>query len=622
MNRETLIKVKTSSNDNQNFFDRLAIIVKDNLDNENFGVNELAEELGMSRSMLHRKLKKIIGKSASDYISEKRLEKAKELLESTDLTAAEIAYKAGFNSPSYFNKVFKKHYQVSPGDLRKDKHLNTADHSAVKHPKGRLKIALLIVPIILLAAALSWVGLHFMNSKTDRSKISIAILPFDNLSDVENTQYFADGVVEDLLNRLSTIKEIKVISRTSSEMFREKGEKTVPEIGKLLGVSHVVEGSVQRVKDKIRISVQLIDTKTDNHVLSRQYDRSLSDFFQTQSEIANEIASELSLALTNTELETLQKEQTKSVKAFEYYQLGRFHSSKRTVEELHKGIEYYEKALKIDSDYAQAYAGLADNYWLLSNYVSDNKATNLDLAYRMLDSALLINPGLAEAHTVLGDIYRANNWKWKEAEKEFQKALEVNPNFSTAHQYYAELLYILGRNDEARKHINMAKQLDPFSGIIRFQSASYYYIQEEFEKALEEVQICSEMDLHDGFNYEFLFRLYLSLGDSLAALESFKKLGKTSNFFSPETTDSIYRIKGFDGIYNWQIETNNYIGPVIRASIYAHQGDDETALDLLEIAADNHSYSGRSIYLEFKHLYSNPRFIAIRKKMGLPPLDS
>lgn len=143
------------------------------------------------------------------------------------------------------------------------------------------------------------------NEKANPSEISIAILPFDNLSDVENTQYFADGVVEDLLSRLATIKDIKVISRTSSEMFRDKGEKTVPEIGKLLGASHIVEGTVQRVEDDLRISVLLIDTKTDNHILSKLYDQNLSDIFRIQSEIAGKIASELSLALTNTELEKL-----------------------------------------------------------------------------------------------------------------------------------------------------------------------------------------------------------------------------------------------------------------------------------------------------------------------------
>lgn len=609
-----------SSADNE-FLSKVYQNIEENLGDELFTVEKLAEALNISRSMLHRKLKQLTGKSATATIKEKRLTLAKEKLENKSGTAAQIAYEVGFSSPSYFNKVFKKHYQISPGEVGKGKKVITGQQWSDKlKVRCSIKRPALIFLLVLLAIALIWAGIHFSKVKTNRSDITIAILPFDNLSQIENTQYFADGVVEDLLGRLTTIKDIKVISRTSSEMFREKGGKTVPEIGKLLGASHIVEGTVQRVANDIRISVQLINTKTDNHILSRQYDRSLSNFFQTQSEIANEIASELSLALTNTELETLKKEQTQSLQAFEYYQLGRFHSSKRRVEELHKGIEYYEKALEIDPDYAQAYAGLADSYYLLNYYDSGYNKERRKKAYEMLYKALEIDPDLAEAHTMLGEFYQVYDWDWEKAEKEFQLALIDNSNFSTTHQYYAELLDNLGRNDEAREHIDIAKKLDPFSGIIRFQSARFYYIQEEFEKALKEIQICFDMDLHDGINYEFVFRLYLQLGDSLAALENFKKLGEFTGYFSPDTADSIYWVDGFNGIDRWSVETNNYIGSEIKASIYARLGEDEKALELIEMAVEDHAFGGGTDYLEFKHLYSNPRFKAIRKKMGLPPL--
>ncbi len=605
------------------FYKRICEIIHENIAHEDFSVEELAEKVGISRSMLHRRLKKITGKSASELITEMRLEKAKELLENSDYTSAEIAYKVGFNSPSYFNKVFKKHYQVSPGEVRKGNKVFVGQQfSSGAKVSSRIKWPVLFFVFVLLATVLTWAGIHFSKGKTNRSEISIAILPFDNLSEIENTQYFADGVVEDLLNRLATIKDIKVISRTSSEMFREKGEKTVPEIGKLLGASHVVEGSVQRVEDNIRISIQLIDTKTDNHVLSKQYDRNLSDFFRIQSEIAGEIASELSLALTNTELESLKQDQTKSLQAFEYYRLGRFYSSKRRVEELLKGIEYYEQALEIDTEYAQAYAGLADNYYLLTLYSPDDRKARFNKANEMAEKALEIDPDLAEAHTVVADINKTYKRKWKEAEKEFQKALEVKPNYSTAHQYYAELLNILGRNEEAREHIDKAMQLDPFSIIIRFQSARFYYDLEQFDEALKDIQVCLDLDSEFARALSLEFDIYLASKNDSGVLDCMKRSTDVMGLWNKEQVDSVYQTGGIDEIKRWVTSLQNFEPKCTKAIFYAMLGEYENAMDMLEVAYET-GYLGPSstTFLEYKPLRSNPRFMAIREKMGLPQLE-
>ena len=173
---------------------------------------------------------------------------------------------------------------------------------------------------------------------------SIAILPFDNLSPDKENQYFADGIVEDLINKLSTIEELKIISRTSSEMFRNKGGKTVPEIAKLLNVTYILEGTVQRQDDKVRINIQLIDALEDNHILSSQYDRNLNEIFNVQSEIAYKIASELSLVLTEKQKHALKQHPTQNLKAFEYYQMGRFHASKRWIEGYTKSIAVLSKS--------------------------------------------------------------------------------------------------------------------------------------------------------------------------------------------------------------------------------------------------------------------------------------
>ena len=405
-------------------------------------------------------------------------------------------------------------------------------------------------------------------------------------------------------------------------MFRDKGEKTVPEIGKLLEASHIVEGTVQRVENDLRISVQLIDTKTDNHILSKQYDRSLSDFFRIQSEIAGKIASELSLALTNTELESLKQNETQSLQAFEYYRLGRFHSSKRRPDELLKGIDYYEKAIELDSGYAQAYAGLADNYYLLTLYSPEDRKARFLKANELAEKALEIDPDLAEAHTVIGDINKVYRRNWEEAEKEYQKAIKIKPNYSTAHHYYAELLNILGRNEEAREHINKAMTLDPFSIIIRFKSARFYYNQEELDKALEDIQICLDMDNEFPLALNLEFDIYLAMKDDAGALDCLKRSSDVFGLWSPGQVDSVYQTGGMDEIKRWITSLQNFDPEYRKAIFYAMLGQYEKALEMLELASEANDVSpDETTFLEYKSLRSNPRFIAIREKMGLPPLE-
>lgn len=609
--------------EDHSFLGRLTEIISSHLDKESFSVEELSEKMDLSRSMLHRRLKKITGKSASELITEMRLEKAKELLENSDYTSAEIAYKTGFNSPSYFNKVFKKVYQVSPGDLRKGKKAAVLQTTGKgKSFSFKSKSTVFITIVVMLGVALFWLGTHYTKAKTNRSEISIAILPFDNLSDVQNTQYFADGVVEDLLNRLATIKDIKVISRTSSEMFREKGEKTVPEIGKLLGASHVVEGSVQRVEDNIRISIQLIDTKTDNHVLSKQYDRNLSDFFKIQSEIAGEIVSELVPVLSNQEFEKLHHDYTQNPVAFEFYQLGRFHSGKRTEEGFRKGIEYYEKAIETDVNYGLAYAGLADNYYLMMFVVPSDKSEVRKKSLEMAEKALEIDPNLAEAHAVKGSVYTYIDWNWEAAEKELLKAIELNPNYSTAHHYYAEYLKIMGRFEEAREHLNTALKLNPFSFVIRYVSSRLYYDSEQFEEALEEIKMCEDLDKDHIWVRNLKFDIYLALKNDSGLLDFMKRTSDQVGLWTTEQVDSVYHNGGIDEIKRWVTSQQNFDPECTKAIFYAMLGDYENAMDMLELAYETGYLAPSSTtYLEYKPLRTDPRFMAIREKMGLPQLE-
>jgi TolB-like protein/AraC-like DNA-binding protein len=601
--------------------------IEENLDNENYSVADLAHQVRLSRSTLHRKLIKLTDKSPSDLIKEKRLIRARKLLENDVSTASEIAYKVGFSSPSYFTKVFKNYFQLSPGDIRRG-NAPTIKQILNHKPKGMKSIfgtnIRRLTPTILftiLTLFMSATAVYYLFHKDKPVEKSIAILPFDNLgSDIEN-QYFADGIVEDLLYRISQINGLKVISRTSSDTFRDKGNKTIPEIAKLLGAQYILEGTIQQESNNIRINIQLIDALKDDHVLSKQYNRELSEVFKIQSEIASEIASELRFVLTNEQLYALKRNQTEKLKAYEYYQMGRFYSNKRWVDGYKKGIEYYEKAITEDPDYGLAYAGLADNYHLMALQGWMDKTEGKNKAIEMALKAMTLDPNLALPHAVLASLYSDIDWNWKLAEKEYLQAIKLDPNFSTAQFYYSYLLTIFGKDIEAREHINKALELDPLSFVIRNYSAVYYYNHEQFSEALKENNLSLDLVKDHLWALNLEFFIYLKLENDLAALDYYKKVGEITGEWTREEADSVYRIGGINGLLCQRVKDSSLDNNVFKARCYALLGEDEKVLEIFESMVNEHTIGGfYTIYLEFKNLHAHPRFIAIREKMGLSPL--
>jgi TolB-like protein/AraC-like DNA-binding protein len=614
------MKIPPSMDDQ--FLSKVLKQIEDNLDNECFSVEDLAKSVALSRSMLHRKLTKLTGKSASNLITEIRLIKAKELLENDVATASEVSYKVGFNSPSYFNKVFKNYYHVSPGEVRKGAklvhHSQPPDPSTVILYTARKKIVrfLLISMIVLLALAGSGTAIYYIFRNNKPVEKSIAILPFDNLSSNSENQYFADGIVEDLLNRISKIEGLKVISRTSSEMFRNKGSKTIPEIAKLLGVRYILEGTVQRQNDDVRINIQLIDAKKDDHILSKQFDRKLNEVFAIQSEIASQVVSELSAVLPDKQYRLLRQNRTNNVKAFEYYQMGRFHSSKRLIDGYKKGNEYYEKAISEDPEYALAYAGLSDNFHLMALQKWIDLEIGKNRALELAKKAMELDPNLAEPHVVLGDLYACADWNWEMAEKELQLAIKLNPNFSTAHQYYSELLAITGRPDKAREHINKALELDPLSFIIRFISCLNYYSHEQYLEALAENNVCHELVKDHQWAVRLDFDIYYQLDMKKEALESFKHYGNLFNYYNPAKADSIFENEGMDGLLRVKIKTES--SQALVAYWHVLLGEFDKAMEILE----KQSLEGKvsSLYLpqlENSRIRNDPRFAVYLDKLGL-----
>jgi TolB-like protein/Tfp pilus assembly protein PilF len=453
---------------------------------------------------------------------------------------------------------------------------------------------------------------------------SIAVLPFENLSSDEEQAWFSDGITDVIINQLSKISDLRVLSRTSTLKYGEKEEKkSIPEIGEELGVNYLIEGTVQRQENKMRISVQLIRALNEGHVWSEVYDREWKDIFDVQSDIAHRIAEVLKTVLSPEEKANIETSQTKNPEAYNYYLQGRFFINKRTEEGFKKSIEYFERAVASDPDYALAYAGLADAYFLLTWYRLFPRPEGFNKSKEYVLKALNIDKNLAEAHTVLGALLFWNEWKWEEARKELSLAIELNPNFVTAHSYYSELLGILRQNDEARQEINIALKLDPFFPTMHILSATYYIQESKLNEALIEYKKAQEIS--PDFNVQWgFFYVYTKLGEDQLAIEALQKnllidplLAENANLVK-----DVFNKSGMNGIHQWLIELElkkPAPDPLNIALWYAMMDRKEESLNWLEKAFEERipSLPGINNDHECDNLRSEPRFIALIKKMGL-----
>jgi len=323
------------------------------------------------------------------------------------------------------------------------------------------------------------------------SSKSVAVLPFENMSTDPENEYFSDGITDDVIAQLSKVSALKVISRTSSMQYK-KTTKKITTIADELGVGAVLEGSVRRAGQRVRIVVHLVDPRTEKHLWGETFDRQLSDIFEVQSEVAQQITGALSVALSPEEKSRVEKKATGDVDAYNMYLLGRFHANKWAEADVMKGIEYFQNAIAKDPAYAVAYAGLADAYELLSiGFSSKPPAEYLALAKTNALKALEMDDSLAEAHTSLAYARWLGDLDWTGAEREFKRALELKSSYVMAHEWYAEFLAAQGRHDEAVAEIRKAQQLDPLAvpvtravGWILYFAGRYDESEEELKKAL------------------------------------------------------------------------------------------------------------------------------------------
>jgi len=431
------------------FIEQAEALILEHISNEQFGVSELADLMNMSRSNLLRKIKKQTQGSASQFIREVRLQKGMGLLKETELTVSEIAYRVGFSNNSYFIKCFRDYYGYSPGEARKkiDEPLgleqninqNGATIDVVKNGFFRQYRIQLLAASALLAAIAVFLFFPKGPSNSDKEQInvrkSIAILPFKNMSSDSNNLYFVNGLMESTLNNLQKIEDLRVISRTSVEKYRDT-DKTISEIAEELNVNYLIEGSGQRINDQVLLNIQLIDASNDTPIWAEQYNYKTEDIFFIQNEVAKKIAESIKATVTPAELQQIDKKPTENLLAYDYYLKGLESIQEETKESLEAAINLFEKAIEQDPEFALAYAQIAISYYYLDLNQAEKKYT--DIINNNADKALLYDSKSAES-LIAKALYYINVDEYRLAIPHLEKALEYNPNSSSVVQILADL---------------------------------------------------------------------------------------------------------------------------------------------------------------------------------------
>jgi TolB-like protein/AraC-like DNA-binding protein len=406
------------------FLDSLTDIIKENISSEKFGVSELAHEIGMSRSNLLRKVKTLTRISVSQFIRQVRLKQAMEMLRQTSFTVSEVSYKVGFGSTSYFIKCFHDYYGYPPGEVgNRVENIDDYVQSGLSGKKKFIVFLGLTLGIIIILAVLYIIfkPVSLRNRALDKS---IAVLPFRNESNDSSNVYIINGLMESILTDLQQINDLRVVSRTSVEKYRNTN-KQIPEIAKELNVNYFIEGSGQKIGDQILLNIQLIEGPDDKHLWARQYRRRTDDIFDLQIELAGDIAKGVEAIITPEEEARIKKPPTGNLVAYDYFLKGLDLFDKGTRQDLEKAIPFFEKAIEHDNNFARAYADLAITYYFLDAFQTEKKYS-MEIG-NYADKALSIDDQLAQS-LIAKALFFINTGQNKKAVPYLEKALEYNPN--------------------------------------------------------------------------------------------------------------------------------------------------------------------------------------------------
>ncbi len=454
-------------------------------------------------------------------------------------------------------------------------------------------------------------------------KKRIAVLPLANMSPDPSDEYFADGLTEELIDRLSQVRELEVIARTSIMSYKKK-EKKASEIAKELSVGSLVEGSVRKQGNKIRVTVQLINGATEGHLWSSRYDRSLDDIFAVQSEISEKVTEALRVRLLPSEREAIEKRATKSTEAHTLYMKGRYYLNERTPASIISAAKYFERAHQVDPEFALAYVGAADCYLIQIDYGLLVPNQTLPKVTSLLDKALTLDEDLAEAHASLG-LLRQYEWNWPEAEAEFKRAIKLNPNYATTYHWYSVVLIRAGRIEEALTMIKTALRLDPVSPIVKMNLGIRLAEAGRFEEGIEKIRKTLTLDpnfwlarVHLGAIYVGLARYDEGIAELQASIEPLRGNPWPKGWLGyalglKGDTASAYRIlRELE-----EASKNEFVPGVIFAAIYFAVGEKDKAFAIMEKEYEERSNALQFVseYTFYRPIREDPRFSALLDKM-------
>ena len=483
----------------------------------------------------------------------------------------------------------------------------------------------IFIALALMAALIAWMlNVRKRPLPTIRS---LAVLPLESLSGDATQDYFSDGMTDALITRLGQISALRVISRTSVMPYK-RARRPLPQIARELGVDAVVEGTVLRSGNQVRITAQLIEASTDKHLWAQSYEGDLRDTLVLQNQVAHSIAENIRISLNDKEEGALKSSRVVNPEAYMFYLKGRYFWNKRTGEALKKAIEYFNEAIEKDPTYGQAYAGLADSYGLLGS--SDFSVMSPQEAYPKAKAAatkaLELDNSLGEAHTSLAFCLGLFEWHWDTAEKEYLRAIALNPGYATAHQWYAIQLSLLGRFDEAITEMRKAESLDPLSLVISAGVADVLFTARRYDESIQQSRKTIDMDRNFAIAH---FELGQALAQKKIYNEAIVELQKANELSGGDTTciavlACAYAASGSDDealklLNELQSRPNHRFSYAAQeALIYVSLDDKDQAMALLEKAYENRFDALALRSPAFDPLRSDPRFQNLVRSIGLP----
>lgn len=499
-----------------------------------------------------------------------------------------------------------------------------------KRQAGKILVAAIAI-VAVLAAGVWWLRSRSSHQAPPAGRAMLAVLPFQNLTGDTSQDYFSDGLTEEMITQLGNLdpQRLGVIARTSV-MHYKNSQEPLEKIGRELGVQYVLEGSVRRDSDKVRITAQLIQVKDQTHLWSREYDRELSHLLLLQEEIAQEVAGEITLTLGDTQKRTSAQRQASlspnTYEAYDLYLKGLYFFNKRTGAGFAQAIDYFQQATTKDPNYARAYAGLADCYALMGAYSGQPQTEFAPRARAAALRAVEVDDHLSEAHTALALVVQNYDWDWETAEKEFRRAIELDPNYATAHHWYAEHLTWRGRFDEALRESERARQLDPLSLIIAADNGAILYYSRQYDRAIAQFQAVRQMDPNFPRAY-MIDQAYEQKGLYADAVINVERLEENYRD-SPWTLAEMVYAYGRSGQREraqraleklLKLDRRQQVEPATIFTAYLGVDNKDQAFVYLEKAYTQHSSNLVTLKVEprFDPLRSDARFQEMQRRVGL-----